>query len=122
MIEPYYQDKDTTLYCAPCEAIIPYLSKFDLLKYVNPIKGRSTEIVKKYDDNSLDFVFIDADHKYESVRADILAWMPKVKKGGILAGHDYIDCHNGVIKSVDETLSGFEIIECSTNKCWLWIK
>ena len=40
-------------------------------------------------DGSLDFVFIDADHSYESCKADIEAWLPKVKLGGLLGGHDY---------------------------------
>ena len=38
---------------------------------------------------SLDFVFIDADHTYEAVKADIHAWWPKIRPGGILSGHDY---------------------------------
>jgi hypothetical protein len=93
-----------------------------VINLINPIRTDSVSASKMYADESLDAVFIDADHKYESVVADILSWMPKVKKGGILSGHDYIDCHNGVIKAVNEKLSGFEIIECPTNKCWLWIK
>ena len=40
---------------------------------------------------SLDFVYLDARHDYRSVQEDILAWAPKVRSGGILAGHDYID-------------------------------
>jgi uncharacterized Rossmann fold enzyme len=40
-------------------------------------------------DQSLDFVFIDADHSYEACRADILAWLPKIKPGGFISGHDY---------------------------------
>jgi predicted O-methyltransferase YrrM len=40
-------------------------------------------------DQSLDFVFIDADHRYDAVVADVRAWKSKVKPGGILAGHDY---------------------------------
>lgn len=40
------------------------------------------------DDNSLDFVFIDADHSYRSVLADIKAWMPKVRNSGYITGHD----------------------------------
>ena len=35
-----------------------------------------------------DFVFIDGDHRYESVRRDIQAWLPKVRPGGIMGGHD----------------------------------
>jgi hypothetical protein len=93
-----------------------------VINLINPIRTDSVSASKMYADESLDAVFIDADHKYESVRADILAWMPKVKKGGILAGHDYMDAWGGVIKAVNETLSRFEIIECPTNKCWLWIK
>ena len=42
-------------------------------------------------DGSLDFVYLDARHDYRSVQDDILAWAPKVRSGGILAGHDYID-------------------------------
>lgn len=41
------------------------------------------------DDESLDCVFIDAYHAYEAVSADIRAWAPKVKPGGILCGHDW---------------------------------
>lgn len=39
---------------------------------------------------SLDFVYIDADHSYNSVRDDISCWWPRVKSGGILAGHDWV--------------------------------
>lgn len=42
-------------------------------------------------DGSLDFVYLDARHDYRSVQDDILAWAPKVRAGGILAGHDYLD-------------------------------
>jgi hypothetical protein len=40
-------------------------------------------------DGSLGMVYIDAEHSYQSVRDDILLWRPKIRKGGILAGHDY---------------------------------
>ena len=40
-------------------------------------------------DESLDFVYIDADHREEFVRKDIELWFPKLKKGGVISGHDY---------------------------------
>jgi hypothetical protein len=55
---------------------------------VRPIKLASVEAAATYPDASLDAVFIDADHSTEAVLADCQAWWPKVKPGGILAGHD----------------------------------
>jgi hypothetical protein len=89
-----------------------------LINLINPIRTDSVSASKMYSDESLDAIFIDADHGYESVKADILAWMPKVKTGGILAGHDYIRTHNGVIQAVDELIISPEIIR----DCWLKIK
>jgi predicted O-methyltransferase YrrM len=51
-----------------------------------------------------DFIFIDAAHDYESVKTDIQGWMTKVKPGGILAGHDYVDRWPGVKLAVDQLL------------------
>ena len=61
----------------------------DVSPPVHAIRMPSVEAAKQYQDRSLDFVFIDGDHAYASVMADILAWYPKVKRGGLLGGHDY---------------------------------
>ena len=67
------------------------------------IKEKSANAVKFIADNSLDFVYIDANHAYESVAEDIFLYYPKVKKGGLLSGHDYD--FEGVKKAVDEFIS-----------------
>lgn len=52
------------------------------------IKARSVEASWKFPDASLDLVYIDAAHDYKSVMEDVKTWWPKVRKGGILSGHD----------------------------------
>jgi hypothetical protein len=57
---------------------------------INPIRMTSIEASKLYEDNSLDFVFIDGAHDYFNVKQDIEHWLPKVKSGGYIAGDDYV--------------------------------
>ena len=56
---------------------------------VRRIVKRSELAAETIDDGSLDFCYIDANHMYEAVKTDIKAWLPKVRAGGILGGHDY---------------------------------
>ena len=49
----------------------------------------SVEASWRFENQSLDFAFIDADHSEQAVRADIAAWQPKLKPGALLCGHDY---------------------------------
>jgi hypothetical protein len=82
---------------------------------LNPIKSISWAGAALYEDNSLDFVFIDAAHDYDSVRKDISAWFPKIKNEGVIAGHDY-DCPD-VRKAVTEFFQGYQIHE--SEGCWI---
>ena len=70
------------------------------------IRKVSIEAAKEVEDESLDFIFIDAAHDYKNVKADIEAWSKKVKVGGILSGHDMHKFHfsrnTGVLDAVNE--------------------
>lgn len=78
----------------------------------------SVEAAKDVADESLDFVFIDANHTYEACRADVLAWLPKVKPSGFICGHDYENPNYptwGVKRAVEEVLGNVEV---GANYCW----
>ena len=65
----------------------------------------SIDAVKQFSDESLDWVYIDANHGYEAIKADLDLWWPKVKKGGVLSGHDYaVRPSFGVVQAVNEFL------------------
>jgi hypothetical protein len=55
----------------------------------NIIRLKSVDAAKQFADEQLDWVYIDARHDYRSMWADLTAWYSKIRKGGILAGHDY---------------------------------
>lgn len=57
----------------------------------NMIRANSETASTLFTDESLDFIYIDANHAYEHVKKDLSLWFPKLKKGGIFAGHDYIN-------------------------------
>jgi len=69
------------------------------------IRAWSMEAVRWFDDETLDFVFIDANHDYIYVKEDIKEWSKKVKKGGIVAGHDYVNGLHGQIYGVKQAVN-----------------
>jgi len=56
---------------------------------VSIIRGLSASVARLFADGSLDFVYLDANHSRDMVALDIAAWKPKVRTGGVLAGHDW---------------------------------
>ncbi len=81
----------------------------DFWPFLKIIRKHSVEAAKDVEDGSLDFVFIDADHTFEAVTADIAAWWPKVRVGGTLAGHDFVErtMDNGVSYGVIRAVCDF---------------
>jgi len=102
------------------------------------IKKTSMEALGDFEDNSLDFVFIDGNHKYKYTLEDITEWTKKVRPGGVVCGHDYQKIHDfGVIEAVnkyvkDNNINPWFILHVPASKgpskrssfvdCWLFVK
>lgn len=71
------------------------------------IKKFSTDAVKDFEDNSLDFVYIDANHEFTYVADDIHLWSRKVRPGGIIAGHDYFKHRGPSLCHVYQVVNGY---------------
>ena len=85
-------------------------------RHIRPLRMPSVSAATQFDDLTCDFVYIDADHSYEAVKADIKAWLPKVKVGGTLAGDD---CNfHDVKRAVNELLPDHTI----DGENWVWVK
>ena len=105
-IDPYvavYQDERTQrigdkhqkeLYKEASKKLWPYRCKI--------IRKHSLEAVVDFAYESIDFVYIDGSHEFDYVMTDIIEWGKRVKKGGIISGHDYVDRSRvEVIRAVD---------------------
>ena len=80
-------------------------TKLRLAKYSNCtiIRKSSMEALSDFEDGSLDFVYIDGDHSYKTCMEDITEWSKKVKKGGVVSGHDYSGASSAEVKlAVDD--------------------
>ena len=95
------------------------------------IRKESLEAVKGFADNSLDFVYIDANHNFINIASDIYRWEKKVKIGGFVSGHDYHHFpparDNHVKHIVDAYVQAFEInpyFELGQDRyhSWFWVK
>jgi predicted O-methyltransferase YrrM len=71
------------------------------------VKADSVIAARDIADGSLDFAFIDADHREAAVRADIAAWRPKIRAGGMLLGHDARDKFPGVMAAINDMCPGW---------------
>jgi hypothetical protein len=98
------------------------------------IKDWSDKAADQIEDGSLDFVFIDGNHNYEWCVWDIAKWSKKVRKGGIIYGHDYDDYSTHrrwkemqVVPAVNgwmeaKKISPWFVITNNKNKCWLYVQ
>jgi predicted O-methyltransferase YrrM len=97
------------------------LVRFGISNHVIIHAGSTELIAKEMDAGSLQLVFIDADHSYERMIADIKAWLLKVRSGGVLCGHDYSHsghAHVGVKQAVDELIGLDKVIVFPDSLIW----
>lgn len=71
------------------------------------VRAFSVEAAAAFEDGSLDFVYLDAAHDFASVAADLRAWAPKVRPGGIVAGHDYLKAKLPSLMHVPQVIHGW---------------
>ncbi len=118
--ENKYNDGLTTSYSTEHD-YVDLLKRFQQQIYSKQVivnRKYSFYAVNQYSDSIFNFIYIDASHLYEDVKRDLNDWLPKLKSGGILAGHDYITLNDfGVIQSVDEFCieNNFEMILFNKN-------
>ena len=71
---------------------------------VHPMVMESRTASQIFADEILDFIFLDGDHRYDGIKNDILSWLPKLKNGGILCGHDCEGYYSKYSKKIRETI------------------
>ena len=87
------------------------------------MKEYSVNASKYFPDEFFDYVYIDADHRYDGVKEDIVHWFPKVKKGGYISGHDYRHTRQrmyGIKRAVTELLDEHDLELAFTSRGFDW--
>lgn len=96
----------------PFENFTSNVRQCGLSNYIVPIRT-SSKLASKLLCNDLSAVFIDASHVYDDVKDDIACWKPKIREGGLIAGHDFGNTYPGVAKAVKEAFKNFRVIHQS---------
>jgi hypothetical protein len=79
--------------------LAPYGCKF--------VRAFSADAAKTFQDQSVSFVYIDGNHSYEGCSTDLFAWVPKIRRGGIISGHDYRHFRRSLNIRVVEAVQGY---------------
>lgn len=88
------QDKQNTYYASAVKRLKPFNATI--------IRDTSMNALAEFEDASIDFVFIDGDHRFDPVAMDLICWSRKVCQGGMVMLHDYFAFgQSGVMQAVD---------------------
>lgn len=96
-------------------------------------QGASTVRAKEFEDEYFDWIYIDADHTKEAVLSDVTAWYPKLRKGGIISGHDcfceptneaydFFDVEGALEEYFADVLDNVWMTSEASYKSWSYIK
>ena len=124
-IDPWEPDYDTA--DVTCDdGLVMAESVFDKRVGDSPIvmklKMKSSDAVNMFEDEAIDFIYIDGNHQYEFVKKDLEDYVPKIKAGGIISGHDYGGPTTpGVTKAVNEFFKK-EPVSRYQDYSWVYIK
>lgn len=88
-------------------------------EFVRPHRMHSVDAAQRFDDDSVDFCYIDASHDFQSVRNDLRAWLPKIRSDGVIAGHD-IHCDD--VKAAVQDAIPWTQVEIINGSTWWWEK
>ena len=84
------------------------------------LHGESVCMAERFKAGTLDFVFLDADHSYAAVTRDLQAWAPLVKRGGLLAGHDFGRTDQGDVERAVCDYLDHRARSVVTGAAWTW--
>jgi hypothetical protein len=108
-IDPFladYDPLDPTSYLFEFKNVYDtYLDRTSAYPNIQTLTMTSDAAADILNEQQFDFVYIDGLHTYEGVKTDIINYLPKVKDGGVIGGHDYTNQHEhlvGVYKAVNE--------------------
>jgi predicted O-methyltransferase YrrM len=103
--------------------LVKNLHEAGVLADVTLLVADSVRAAQRFAPGTIDFAFIDGAHDYDSVRADLRAWWPRIRPGGLLAGHDYTPHWPDVARAVHEhfriTAAGYPLQAAPAPSCWL---
>jgi predicted O-methyltransferase YrrM len=100
-----YDPNDVASHQCPMEDVFNAFTERTKVKgNINFSRGKSLDALEFVADGSLDLVYVDGDHRYEGALADIKGWLPKLRKGGCMTGHDF--SFPTVRQALSETFKG----------------
>ena len=84
------------------QRVMRNLKEAEVDHFVKALLSNSSDAAKDFEDESIDFLFIDGSHLFTQVVLDITSWYGKVREGGIIAGDDFSDGYPGVVRAVNQ--------------------